>query len=168
MTPFQSFALPPATPLCLPGCAESKVLVPVSTSPSERDSASRPLHMSSNTMRSTELLVSKIRKVPGFSRGQTSILCQRLTRSVSDRSGKLCNAIFRDAANIDPLNQVVTATPKTSFECNSCYLTMLATRLQMPLASNPIWESAFTYLTSSCGISTMTLTPPVPSTWIVP
>ncbi|KAH7625385.1 hypothetical protein B0T09DRAFT_393396 [Sordaria sp. MPI-SDFR-AT-0083] len=87
---------------------------------------------------------------------------------VKDASGKLCNAVFRDAANIDPLNQVVTATPKTSFECNSCFLTMLATRLQMPLASNPAWESAFTYLTSSCGIPSMTLTPPVPSTWIVP
>ncbi|KAI1381144.1 hypothetical protein F4677DRAFT_118218 [Hypoxylon crocopeplum] len=88
---------------------------------------------------------------------------------IQDKSGNFCNAIYGSAAGIDPVNQNVTRAPASTIACNSCFLSIISTQLEMPLASAVGISSIYSSLTSSCQVPNMSITPiPTTSTWTVP
>ncbi|KAK3898440.1 hypothetical protein C8A05DRAFT_18986 [Staphylotrichum tortipilum] len=73
--------------------------------------------------------------------------------------GSFCNAVIGTAAGINPDNQAITQTPNPTMLCNSCYLSLISTQLQQPLASNAAIASMYIALTSSCHVTSMPTTP---------
>ncbi|KAM7209978.1 hypothetical protein V8F06_014640, partial [Rhypophila decipiens] len=75
---------------------------------------------------------------------------------VKNPQGQFCNAVFRSA-----IKAVGTASKApASVACNSCALSILSTQLQMPLGNTMAeLKTQYSSLTSSCKVSSMTITP---------
>ncbi|KAK0710664.1 hypothetical protein B0H67DRAFT_493501 [Lasiosphaeris hirsuta] len=81
-------------------------------------------------------------------------------------AGAFCNAVARSAAKIDPTYQTETATPASTWRCDTCYISLKATQAQMPLASNTAIRYLVGNLTSSCGVTGITMTTPTSQTFL--
>lgn len=70
---------------------------------------------------------------------------------------------------INPTNQLKTAEYASSATCDAYVLSLVKTRLEMPLASNTDLSKAFSALTSSCKVTTLKVTAPATNIqWAVP
>ncbi|KAM7184015.1 hypothetical protein V8F33_013246 [Rhypophila sp. PSN 637] len=120
-----------------------------------------------------------VRRVAGscgtarFTSGSASYLAAYMAETVLENYSKLCvknpqgqfcNAVFRSA-----IKAAGTATKApASVACNSCALSILSTQLQMPLGNTMAeLKTQYSSLTSSCKVSSMTITPLATTTaWV--
>ncbi|KAH8682066.1 hypothetical protein BX600DRAFT_544497 [Xylariales sp. PMI_506] len=90
---------------------------------------------------------------------------------LTDPSGNFCSPEVGELVGIDPANQQFTTTvtaTDAAFECNSCFLSLMSTRLEQPLASNDGLSYMYSSITSSCNITSMAITPiPTTTTWSI-
>ncbi|KAH6724400.1 hypothetical protein BKA61DRAFT_687587 [Leptodontidium sp. MPI-SDFR-AT-0119] len=87
-------------------------------------------------------------------------------------NGLFCNAVIRDKAGMNPVNQLATATPGTNLvvatlPCEDCAIKSISAKLQLQRQSQPEYAVVYSSLTSSCKKTTFTFTPIVTTTYSI-
>ncbi|KAK4118090.1 carbohydrate-binding module family 50 protein [Parathielavia appendiculata] len=117
----------------------------------------------------TSSLTSWVRRVLGacasssYVEGQATVMAGFLGQTILERQGQFCNAILREA-----ITQGTSTAVPPSVACHTCAASLISTRLQMPIgATSSLLKSQYESFTSSCQISSMSLTPLATTTsWV--